>query len=164
MKKENTFNFIAVILAGCIFLSSCSSTTLIQSKPDGAKLYMDGEPVGTTPYTYSDTKIVGSTTTVRLEKEGFEPVNTMISRNERVDVGAIIGGLFVWIPFLWIMQYKPTHFYEMLPLNGNGNSVNESQQIEKTKAEKLRELNVMLNDRLITQEEYDAARAKILAE
>lgn len=61
---------------------------------------MNEEYKGVTPLTYSDTKIVGSVTTLRLEKEGYETFNTLLSRNERVDVGAIIGGLFVLVPFL----------------------------------------------------------------
>ena len=56
---------------------------------------MNEEYKGVTPLTYSDTKIVGSVTTLRLEKEGYETFNTLLSRNERVDVGAIIGGLSV---------------------------------------------------------------------
>jgi len=53
---------------------------------------------------------------IKLEKDGYEPLNTMISRDERVDVGAIIGGLFVLVPFLWTMQYNPQHSYELSPL------------------------------------------------
>jgi hypothetical protein len=88
---------------------------MIQSSPNEAKLYLNGEPVGTTPYTHRDTKIVGSTTTVRLTKEGYKDFTTSFSRNEEVDVGAIIGGLFLLFPFLWTMKYKPTHNYELVP-------------------------------------------------
>ncbi len=104
------------MLAFSVLFASCSSTTLIQSEPSGAKVYMNEEYKGVTPLTYSDTKIVGSVTTLRLEKEGYETFNTLLSRNERVDVGAIIGGLFVLVPFLWTMQYNPTHTYELKPL------------------------------------------------
>ena len=85
---------ISLLLAGSILFTSCVSTTMIQSNPSGAKIYLNGELVGTTPYTYKDTKIVGSTTTATLEKEGHEPLNTSFSRNEETDVGAIIGGIF----------------------------------------------------------------------
>lgn len=60
---------------------------------------MNGESVGTTPYQHSDTKIVGSSTNIRLEKEGYENYNAVISRNEKADVGAIIGGVFTLVPF-----------------------------------------------------------------
>ena len=105
-----------MVLAGAILFASCSSTTLIQSVPNGAKVYLNGEYAGVTPYSHTDTKIVGSTTMVRLEKEGYETMNTAFSRNEDADVGAIIGGIFFLFPFLWTMKYKPTRTYELIPL------------------------------------------------
>jgi hypothetical protein len=107
---------IASVLLVSFVMIGCSSTTLITSDPPGAKLSINGVSVGKTPYTHSDTRIVGSTLMIKLEKDGYEPLNTMISRDERVDVGAIIGGLFVLVPFLWTMQYNPQHSYELSPL------------------------------------------------
>ena len=107
---------IASVLLVSFVMIGCSSTTLITSDPPGAKLSINGVSVGKTPYTHSDTRIVGSTLMIKLEKDGYEPLNTMFSRDERVDVGAIIGGLFVLVPFLWTMQYNPQHNYELTPL------------------------------------------------
>lgn len=104
----------ALVLASFI-LVSCSSSTMITSNPTGAKLFINDMAVGTTPYTYSDTKIVGTTNYVRLEAEGYETLRTSFSRNEDVDVGAVIGGIFVLIPFLWTMKYQPMHHYELAP-------------------------------------------------
>jgi hypothetical protein len=101
-----------------VVLSGCASTTLIQSQPSGAKLYLNSEPVGTTPYTMTDTKIMGTVTTVRLEAPGYEPTTTAISRNEEFNVGACIGGAFVLVPFLWLFGYKPTHTFELRPQGG----------------------------------------------
>lgn len=97
-------------------VEACASTTLIQSQPSGAKLYLNGEPVGVTPYTMTDTKIVGTATTVRLEYPGYEPTTGVITRSEEFDVGACIGGVFLLFPFLWIEGYKPTHNFELRPL------------------------------------------------
>lgn len=117
MRKKSIFMKVAaILLAVSVLFASCSSATLIQSNPSGAKLYMNGEYMGVTPYSYSDTKIVGSSTEVRLEKEGYEPMFTFLSRDERVDVGAIVGGVFFLFPFLWTMKYNPTHTYEMRPI------------------------------------------------
>jgi hypothetical protein len=96
-------------------LAACSSTTVIQSLPSGARLYLNGEVVGNTPYTLTDTRIVGSVTHVRLEMPGYDPFITVIVRNEEFDVGACIGGVLVLIPFLWIMGYKASHTYELRP-------------------------------------------------
>lgn len=109
---------VVCFVAAAAIISGCSSTTVISSSPAGASLYLNGEKVGVTPYTHTDTKIVGATTTVTLKKEGYEDLTTAFSKNEETNVGAIIGGIFVLVPFLWVMEYKPSHAYEMVPLKG----------------------------------------------
>lgn len=108
---------VAALMIMAVLLSGCASTTLIDSYPSGAYLYLDGQEVGQTPYQMTDTKIMFTTTTVRLEKENHEPFFTTICRNEEADVGAIIGGVFLTIPYFWAMKYKPTHFYRLRPLD-----------------------------------------------
>jgi hypothetical protein len=116
MKRNIFFNAIAILLTTAILMSSCVSTTVLQSSPTGAKLYMNGEHVGKTPYTYSDSKIVGTKTTLKITAEGYEDFNGILTRNEKADVGAIIGGCFLLVPFLWTMEYKPMHNYELVPI------------------------------------------------
>lgn len=116
LQKSLFVRTTAVLLAISVLFAGCASTTLIQSDPSGAKVYMNGEYKGVTPLTYSDTKIVGSVTHLTLEKEGYEPFQTFLSRNESADVGAIIGGIFFLVPFLWTMKYNPVHTYELRPI------------------------------------------------
>ena len=166
MKKlPITLKTISLLLASLVLLTSCASTTIIQSNPSGAKVYLNGEPAGTTPYTHRDTKIVGSVTSVKLEKENYDPLNTSFSRDEEVDVGAIIGGIFVLVPFLWTMKYKPTHTYELTPSSGSEQLIIKAtlqQNQTKSKAEGLRELKQLLDEKIITQEEYENEKKKIL--
>ncbi len=115
MKRKSFLKVSALFLSFVMLLSSCVSTTLIQSNPSGAQIYLNGESSGVTPYTMRDTKIVGTTTTIRLSKAGYQDFNTLITRNEKADVGAIIGGVFLLFPFLWTMKYKPMHNYVLLP-------------------------------------------------
>ena len=103
-------------LSLAISIAGCSSTTVINSVPEGATVYLNGERVGTTPYTHSDTKIIGSSNSITLKKGGYQDFVVIFSRSEEADVGAIVGGIFVLVPFLWTMGYKPTHTYEMTPL------------------------------------------------
>jgi hypothetical protein len=117
MKNKGWVRF-AVALAIGSFLTACTSTTIINSRPQGARLYLNGMYVGQTPYTMSDTKVVGSTTTVRLEAQGYEPLDGAITRNEEFDVGACIGGVFLLFPFLWIQGYHPVHTFELRPAGG----------------------------------------------
>lgn len=157
---------VLLIFIGVLVISGCASTTVIESYPSGAKLYINGEVVGITPYTYTDTKIVGSSNFVTLEKEGYQTMKTVFARNEEVDPGAIIGGVFLWVPFLWTMKYKPTHSYELILENGrveNSANINKSADI-KSKAFQLRELKNLLDEKVITQDEFDKEKKKILEE
>lgn len=113
MTRPSTTWIGAIVATVVLALTACASTTSIQSIPSGARLYLNGEPVGTTPYTMTDTKILGSSTTVRLELPGYEPTSGVITRNEEFDAGACIGGVFLLVPFLWIQGYKPLHTFEL---------------------------------------------------
>ncbi len=107
---------VPVILFVTILFSSCASTTIISSSPSGARVYLNDQSVGVTPYTMSDTKIVWTKTHVKLEKEGYKPLNAVIVRNEAAAAGPIIAGFFVTIvPWLWALKYKPIHNYVLLP-------------------------------------------------
>lgn len=155
----------AALLAGTTLLSSCVSSTVIQSVPAAAKVYIDGEPKGSTPYRHADTKIIGSVTTVKLEMEGYEPFSTSFSRTEEPDIGAIIGGAFVWFPFLWAMKYKPSRTYELNPRT----TVSPGQQAltlpqARSKAERLREMKKLLDEKILSPAEYEKEKKKILDE
>ena len=115
---RTSFLRAAAAATALLFVSGCVSSTMIRSQPPGAKLYLNGEPVGRTPYMMTDAKIVGSTTYVKLDLEGHTPFETVIQRNEVFDPGACVGGVLVLFPFLWIMGYKPDHSYELTPLRG----------------------------------------------
>jgi hypothetical protein len=121
--------FLAVFLAIVFLLSGCASTTLIDSYPSGAFLYLNGEAVGQTPYEMTDTKPMFTCTSVRIEKDDHQPFYTTICRNEEADVGAIIAGMFFYVPFIWSMKYKPTHYYRLRPLDGKDNAPSPFEQL-----------------------------------
>jgi hypothetical protein len=75
-------------------------------------IWIDGSPKGNGPVTYSDTKTVGSTTFVRIEKEGCQHQNYSFSRSEELAVGPFIGAILVLVPVLWVMKYQPEHYFE----------------------------------------------------
>jgi hypothetical protein len=126
-KIFTTSKTISFILALSILLSSCASTTLIDSVPTGADLYLDGEYAGVTPHSMTDTKLIGTCTTVRIEKENFHNFHSSICRTEEADPAAIIGGIFFFFPFFWAMKYKPTHFYKLQPNSGKGESIDQAK-------------------------------------
>ncbi|MHB9054884.1 MAG: PEGA domain-containing protein [Paludibacteraceae bacterium] len=175
MKRFSNFTkTVSVALACATLITGCASSTMIESVPNGATVYMDGERVGTTPYLYRDTKIVGTTTGVRLEREGYKPFLTSLQRNEEADAGAIVGGIFFLIPFLWTMKYKPTHTFELTPayfepktneIPEQLNSVPSSTQTNvNSKSQRLEELKKLYDEKLITKEDYEKQKQKILDE
>ena len=99
-------------------LVSCASTTTIRvtDKNDSidrdVKIYLDGSYKGRGEVMHSDTKIIGSSTSVSLKKEGCRSNNHIFSRSEQLQVGALVGGIFFVVPFLWIMGYNPLRSYE----------------------------------------------------
>ena len=94
------------------FLFGCASATVIKSNPTGAKLYLEGQLKGDTPYTYADRAAAGTMRTVTLKKEGYKDFTGHIKR-EQLSVGALIGGIFLIVPLIWILEYPPEYTFEM---------------------------------------------------
>lgn len=180
MERKFTSKIMALVLAIVVLFSSCSSTTLIQSYPTDARVYIDGEFVGHTPYWYTDTKIMGSITDIDLVKDGYEPLYTSIQRSERIDVAAVVGGFYLLAPFLWSLRYAPIHNYQLIPLPQQ--QIPEQvvvpqpeQQVDQSvlpaqpeavspKIQKLRDLKQMLDEKLITKDDFEKQKQKILEE
>jgi hypothetical protein len=159
MKKKLILTKVIASFFLIVLITGCSSTTLIQSIPEGAKLYLDGEPVGTTPYSLRDTKITGSSTIVKLTMEGYEPLISTLTKDEEINTGAVVGGVFFLIPFLWTMQYKPVHNYELNKITEN-NAIIVDKNASIT--DKLKELKKLLEEGLLTQEEFEKIKKKLL--
>ena len=84
-----------------IFLPSCSSMTCnFFNTTAGAKVYINDEYKGVTPYVYQDTKLAFSKIAIKLKKNGYKDFDTTISKNEEANVGTIIGGIFFMVPLL----------------------------------------------------------------
>lgn len=157
----------SLLIATVILFASCTSTTLIQSNPSKAKLFIDGAYIGETPYYHSDSKIVGSLMLIKIEKDGYKPLISTITKDEEVNVGAVIGGFLCTIPFLWTMKYQAEHNYELVPLDTtvNNSKIADKQAIKETfksKADELRDLKKLLDDKIITQDEFEKEKAKVL--
>jgi len=175
MKQKRTSLLVAfsLLMTGCVLFTSCGSSTLIRTEPPGAKVYMNGEPVGTTPYDHYDTKIIGTRTDIKLVLDGYEDYNTTLTRNEDLDIGALIATLiFPPLPLLWIMEYKPIHTYELVPLTNQketGTSVGTKEQSVKSngltpsQVTQLTQLKSLQDQGILTQDEFDAEKKKILA-
>lgn len=174
MKRSSMSILLFFAVLAVVFFNSCASSTLITSEPPGAELFVNGRHVGKTPFTYTDTRILGNKVDITIEKEGYIPLRTFFTRTEDVDVGAVVGGLFVWPAFLWAMKYNPEHFYELAPIFAD--KAPEDQLLPppppqpyqavkpESKVERLRELKKLLDEKILTEAEYQKEKEKILNE
>ncbi len=96
------------------FLAGCASNINIKSKPEGADVYIDNIKMGKTPLQYADTAIAGTTKNIKIKKEGYVPLETVIRKSE-FQLGPCIGGLLVLFPFIWILGYPAVQEFELEP-------------------------------------------------
>jgi hypothetical protein len=113
--RRSPLSILVALVCAISLLAGCSSATVIRSNPSGARVFIDGSFAGTTPFTLSDSKIVGSTTQIRLEYPGLAPTTVAVSRNEELKVGTLIAGIFLLVPLLWVMGYKDEHTFDLAP-------------------------------------------------
>ncbi len=107
MKKASSLFLILIF-----FIVSCSSTVKINSDPQGAAVYIDGEKKGVTPYEHTDTKTIFTTTDLTLKKDGYEDLKATLKK-DKFAVGPCIGGVFLLFPFLWVMEYPAEKNFEL---------------------------------------------------
>jgi PEGA domain len=94
------------------FLFGCASTTLVKSNPPGAKIQIGGQVIGETPQFYTDKAVAGTVKTVTLKKEGYKDLDSYIKR-EKFSVPNLIGGIFLLVPFIWILEYPSQYNFKM---------------------------------------------------
>lgn len=109
----------AIIGAALLCFTACSSTTKLITEPPGARVYVNGDPVGETPYEYSDMAVIGTSLVIRLEKPGYEPLTAVIPRSEELDpIACGAGACLCPVVFLWVMRYRSEHHYILKPSAG----------------------------------------------
>lgn len=191
MTKKIRFlsTFLSVIM---LILSGCMSSTMIETQPKGAKVFLDNEYVGTSPVVMQDYKFATMSTYVRIEKDGYETIYTDICRDEEIDIGSAIAGFFFYYPWVWIFKYQPVHSYIMKPIEmsnnndsettqdedldyyyeqdnpntnvSNNTNLNNSVQEVSPKTKKLKELKQLFDEGILSQKEYETEKEKILKE
>ena len=101
-----------IVLACLASLAACSSGTHIRVSDEDARIYVNGEYVGTGKGYYEDRKPAFTRQEVALRKDGCAEQTYTIRRNERPDLGAIVSAYYLALPILWVTQYKQRHAYE----------------------------------------------------
>jgi hypothetical protein len=103
---------LPLLLACLAALAACSSGTHIKVSDTDARIYVNGEYVGTGDGYYSDRKPAFTKQEITVRKEGCEEQSYTMRRNERPDLGAIVSAYYLALPILWVTQYKGRHSYE----------------------------------------------------
>jgi hypothetical protein len=102
----------SILPAALTLFAACSSGTSIRVSDPDARIYVNGEYIGTGDAYYSDRKPAFAKQKVTLRKEGCEEQRHAFRRNERPDIGAIVSAYYLALPILWFTQYKHRHVYE----------------------------------------------------
>src|SRR5690606_38831656 len=101
-----------ICIAAAAALVGCSSGTRIRVSDADARIYVNGEYVGTGHGRYSDRKPAFTKQEVTVRKEGCEEETYTFRRNERPALGAIVSAYYLGLPILWFLKYKDYHAYE----------------------------------------------------
>jgi hypothetical protein len=84
----------------------------INTKPEDAKVRINGQPFGMTPAQKSLSDFAFNQYDVTIEKEGYKPISATLEKEFKV--GTFIGGFFLaYIPWFWMYGPKPYHYFEL---------------------------------------------------
>ena len=111
------------MLAACLLLG-CATThwTELDSRPQGAKVELDGKAVGVTPVRVElENGFDDASKVVRLELAGHETLKESIIRNKWNNAN-LVGAIMCIFPALWLKEYKPYYLFELQP-GGKSQSV-----------------------------------------
>jgi hypothetical protein len=114
MKTRIVLTFAALAAAT---LAACSSGTQITVSDEHARIYVNGDYVGTGDGYYSDRRPAFTTQQVTLHRPGCQEQSHTMTRNEKPHYGAIISAAYLALPILWVTKYKDQHAYEYVCLD-----------------------------------------------
>lgn len=121
------------VIGGMIFLLGCATivnTTTqkvpLNTTPDGAKVFMKGVHVGTTPavlqLSRGDADFI-----LRFEKDGYDPIDVTLTKNVS---GVIIGNVLLGGVIGLVIDFVDGAAYTLSP--GELNIIMQKQEIKKT--------------------------------
>ena len=101
------------IIFFCLTFSGCAGTYTIDSIPPQARVFIDGELRGETPFTDIESGVwIGTKHQVTLTKEGFQPSELILKPTQWVGQRVVLALIFppAW---LWVKTY-PEQFTSKL--------------------------------------------------
>ena len=101
-----------LLVLTCAAISACSSGTQIRVSDENARIYVNGDYVGTGDGYYSDRRPSFTTQQVTLRRDGCVEQSYVMRRNGKPDYGAIVSAAAFAVPIFWVAKYKAEHDYE----------------------------------------------------
>jgi len=83
---------------------SSDVTVVVKTDPSGAKISVDGKPIGTSPTTFKDESGRQKTFTLEIQKDGYEPITRVLTRK--------------WDSARIEYRLDPVYYYTLNPLPG----------------------------------------------
>ena len=134
---------VGIIVLVVFSLSSCVTATNVtfDTAPDGADVYVDGSRVGESPTSKRISNGIWSDPRVRIEKEGYETMNSEL-RKELKGVNLAIGLLLWWPALLWVHGPVETQFFRLEPTAetaaaaAEGDAARAAEELDAAEAER----------------------------
>ncbi len=116
MHARKSFLNAGIALIAIMVVAGCSTMVTIQSEPSGADIILNNQKVGKTPFAVKLSDFAFNSYDVTLKKEGYADYHGRIAKEAKA--GAIIGGLFIWVPFLWCYGPQPYQTFYLSEKDG----------------------------------------------
>jgi hypothetical protein len=119
MKKDGWLRIISALMIVVLF-SGCTTMMRVNAvDPNGEQIYdarvlIDGEYIGETPEaTAIVSNFIAESPEIRVTKDGYN--SRSIEPNKEIKIPALIAGVFVWVPLLWVWGPKAQQTVVLTP-------------------------------------------------
>ena len=85
---------VMILLSLSTLLSGCMTSTRFTTKPEGAKLYINGDYMGVTPIIFNDKRGLPTRLHIKVKKEGYKELNFYLDKSPDY-----LGTLSLLIPY-----------------------------------------------------------------
>jgi hypothetical protein len=96
--------FLMVLLAGC------TSSSVLMTVDEGARVYKGDKFIGVTPYEFWDRDISGTETQFTLKKEGYKE-RTVTVKKDVLYIHRLFAPPIFALP--WLFGYEVSYYYEL---------------------------------------------------
>jgi hypothetical protein len=148
-----------VALGLLLMCGGCAEHVHIVTVPPGARIYLDGRLSGTTPYTFSVPRSEIRNIPYKVELENYRTVEGTLYK--RVAPGRVVGAFFtLGILYIFRSPFYIESFNQYLAVVPPQTQPSAAPAIPIE--ERLKRLQELRDDKVLTNEEYERQKAKIL--